>query len=153
MFYLHRLDDVPVVEIIRLVLPEVLVFIVSLLVLIVGLKLLKTELPQDNSEINATNSVSKQRHVSSVLDFIGEFLVVLLLAASGIILPTVIASIYFLSFLYVATWWSFYKTLGRKFGGFRIFLLIYCAIHILVLYLYQFQFFQDVLPPDDFIAR
>ncbi|KAL5021686.1 hypothetical protein ScPMuIL_000841 [Solemya velum] len=150
-FGLERLDGVPVVEIIRLVLPEVVIFIVSLLVLIVSLKLLKTELPQDSSEVSS--SKPRRKNVSSILDFIGEFLVALLLAASGIILPTVIASIYFLSFLYIATWWAFYKCLGRKFRGFRIFLLIYCAIHILVLYLYQFQFFQDFLPPDHFIAR
>ncbi|KAH3768390.1 hypothetical protein DPMN_169602 [Dreissena polymorpha] len=80
-------------------------------------------------------------------------MLVLLLAASGIIAPSVLSSVYFLSFLFLATLWSMYGNLGRKFAVFRVFLLVFNTCHILVLHLYQFQFFQQVISPTDFIAR
>ena len=68
-------------------------------------------------------------------------------------MPSVFSSLYFLSFIFIATVWSLYGRLGRKFACFRILLLIYSGAHLLVLHLYQFQFFQEVLDPETFIAR
>ena len=60
---------------------------------------------------------------------------------------------YFLVFLVLGVMWASYQSLGNRFSYFRIMLLLYAGCHILILYLYQFQFFQDALPKDDLVAR
>ena len=87
------------------------------------------------------------------VNLIGELLVVLFLAASGIAQPSVFSAVYFLSFIGVATTWGCYKTLGKKFAVVRMLLLAYSGAHLLVLYLYQFQFLQDAIDPSSLIAR
>ena len=140
------------IDIIRLVLPDVAVFLTGLLTYVVCFKLLPEEKNQ-SPELPTVVKPQKRRTVNSVLDFVGESFLVLVLAASGVIVPSVISALYFLSFMCLATIWSLYGHLGRKFNAFRIILLIYCAAHILVLHLYQFQFFQETVDPDSFIAR
>ncbi|XP_053400970.1 piezo-type mechanosensitive ion channel component 2-like isoform X3 [Mercenaria mercenaria] len=149
---LERLDNVATVDIIRLVLPDVVVFLTGLLIYIICYKLLPAEKNQ-SQELPTSVKSQKRRTVNSVLDFLGESFLVIVLAASGIIVPSVISALYFLSFICLATIWALYGHLGRKFNGFRILLLLYCAAHILVLHLYQFQFFQAELNPDNFVSR
>lgn len=72
---------------------------------------------------------------------------------SGITFPSVLTSVYFLAFLGVGTWWACYKSFGRKFAVLRIALLLYSGANLILLYLYQFQFFQAALQPQDFYAR
>ncbi|XP_052229514.1 piezo-type mechanosensitive ion channel component 1-like isoform X2 [Dreissena polymorpha] len=150
---LERLDTAPTVDIFRLVIPDVAVFVTALIVYIVCWKLLPVEAGQCQSELPTVVRSQLKRKVISVVEFIGEAMLVLLLAASGIIAPSVLSSVYFLSFLFLATLWSMYGNLGRKFAVFRVFLLVFNTCHILVLHLYQFQFFQQVISPTDFIAR
>ncbi|ESO89783.1 hypothetical protein LOTGIDRAFT_124598, partial [Lottia gigantea] len=76
-----------------------------------------------------------------------------LIGASGIILPSVLSAVYFVSFLTIATLWALYYSMGRKFAFYRGFLLIFSGLHILTLHLYQFQFFQDGVPHDSLVAR
>ncbi|XP_060599283.1 piezo-type mechanosensitive ion channel component 2-like isoform X3 [Ruditapes philippinarum] len=149
---LERLDNVATIDIIRLVLPDAVVFLTGLLTYIICYKLLPEEKNQ-SQELPTAVKTQKRRTVNSVLDFLGESFLVLVLAASGVIVPSVISSLYFLSFMCLATIWSLYGHLGRKFNVYRILLLLYSASHILVLHLYQFQFFQVALDPDSFIAR
>ena len=147
-----RLDGVRAIDIVRLVLPDVVVFLTGLLVYIICYKLLPQE-TTNSEELPTTVKSRRRKTLNDALQFVGEAVVVLLLAASGIIVPSVLSSLYFISFMFIATVWSLYGRLGRKFRCFRILLLIYSAAHILVLHLYQFQFFQEVLDPEDFIAR
>ncbi|XP_067651571.1 piezo-type mechanosensitive ion channel component 2-like isoform X3 [Haliotis asinina] len=149
----ERLDNVPAVDVVRLVVPDIAVFIVALLVFIICHVILKKEEAQQQ-ELPTTQVVrTRRRRVNFVIAFFGEFLLSLLIGASGIILPSVLNAVYFLTFLVVGTVWACYRKLGRKFAGFRVFLLVYTGLHILLLHLYQFEFFQDSLPPDDLIAR
>ncbi|XP_071091757.1 piezo-type mechanosensitive ion channel component 2-like [Haliotis cracherodii] len=149
----ERLDNTPVVDVVRLVVPDVAVFIVALLVFIICHVVLKKEAAQQQ-DLPTTQVIRTRRpRVNFVITFFGEFLLSLLIGASGIILPSVLNAVYFLTFLVVGTVWACYRKLGRKFAGFRVFLLVYTGLHILLLHLYQFEFFQDFLPPDDLIAR
>ena len=93
------------------------------------------------------------KHTQSFINFVGEFLVALLLAASGIASPSVLSAVYFLVFLAIATWWAGYQQLGRRFRVVRVFLLVYSAAHLLTEYLYQMQFFQEILHPDRLLTR
>ena len=93
------------------------------------------------------------KHTASVINFLGGFLIAVLLAASGIAAPGLLSALYFLVFLAIATWWACYQKLGRRFRVIRVFLLLYSAAHLLTEYLYQMQFFQEVLHPDSLLAR
>lgn len=151
-----RLDGVPFLHVLRLVFPDVLMLIVSVLVFVVCYKLLvprPTTTGQQEELPSISTRVSKKRSVDTIVNFLGEFTIAILLAASGIIVPSAIGAFYFLSFLYIATWWAFYKGLGSKFGYFKIVIVVWSGVHLLLLYLYQFQFFQEAVPPDLLIAR
>ena len=137
---------------IRLVLPDIVVFIVGLIVYITSYKLLPVETSQIE-ELPSTVKTQNKPRISDFLSFIGEFILLVFLAASGIIVPGLLSAVYFLTFIFLATLWAFYGYLGGKFSVCRIILLIFSAAHILLLHLYQFQFFQDAVSPDDFIPR
>ena len=157
-FVFFRVEPNDIGNIIRVVVPDIAMFIVSLVVFILCRKFIPRQTPNDDdpnlSHAESFSSVRTRIIQTTVLvNLLGQFLVVLLLAASGIAFPSVISSIYFLTFLGVATWWSCYKSLGRKFAVFRILLLIYSGANLVILYLYQFQFFQEALAAEDFYAR
>lgn len=79
---------------------------------------------------------------------------VVLVAAAGVIVPSLLSSFYLLSFYVTCTYWSSCKTVYyRKLAWSRIILLIYSALHISLLYLYQFQFAQLILEDGSFTAR
>lgn len=85
---------------------------------------------------------------------LSDFIFVLLLALVAVIWPCVLSAIYFLTFLLVITWWSVYLPLKRPvLNGIKIFLLIYSAAHLVVLYLYQLQVFQQHVEPFSFAAK
>ncbi len=157
MFVLFRVDTKDAANIIRVVVPDIAMFIVSLVVFILCRKFIPRTSDRDEpspSDASSLGSV-KTRVIrpTVIINLLGQFLVVLLLAASGIAYPSVISSLYFLTFLAAATWWACYKAVGRKFAVCRVLLLIYSGAHLVLLYLYQFQFFQVALAPQDFYAR
>ena len=94
-----------------------------------------------------------RQQTSVLLNLLGHIFTALLLALAGIALPSLLSATYFLSFLVIATWWGCYRSLGNRFAVFRIVLLVYSALHLVLLYLYQFQFFQEALDPANFYAR
>ncbi|XP_065315038.1 piezo-type mechanosensitive ion channel component 2-like isoform X2 [Gordionus sp. m RMFG-2023] len=103
------------------------------------------------------------------------------LAGCGVIYPTLPSALYFLIFIGSATAWACCKrflfrttqfcqdqkspslhgsvsdkTTNHTFNclmSLRFFLLFYVAIHILALYLYQFQNLQILFPPEELVAR
>ncbi|XP_055955380.1 piezo-type mechanosensitive ion channel component 2 isoform X2 [Patella vulgata] len=148
----QRLDGVSVVNVVRLAATDGLVLIISLVVFLISFFLLKREANQLTS-LPLITTKSRRRRGIPLIEFVGEFILNLLIAASGIILPSALSAVYFASFLILATLWSFYHTLGRKFAIFRVFLLTFSGLHILALHLYQFQFFQEAVPHTSFISR
>lgn len=135
----------------RLVVPDVIVLIISIVVFIVCKKLLQGDTQQTEQLLPVTRS--RKRRGTAISAFMGEFILVTLLAASGVILPSLLNALYFVVFLALATWWSLYKSLGQKFAYLRIAMAVYTALHLIVLYLYQFEFFQDALPHTEEWAR
>lgn len=140
-FGVCRLDGVPFIHILRLVVLDVVVLAVAILVFIVCYKVFSPSRDTLSSE-----DVTRRRRASRLhnfLLFVGKFIDVLFLAACGIIVPSLASAAYFLSFLYIATWWSLYRGLGKKFSIFRICVLIWSGLHLLFLHLYQMQLFQE----------
>jgi hypothetical protein len=93
------------------------------------------------------------QHSNMLVNLAGHFLVILFLALSGIALPCVLSTTYFVLFIGVSTWVSCCRGLGRRFAVVRIIMMVYSALHLVLIYLYQFQFFQAILPPNTLVAR
>ncbi|XP_064641354.1 piezo-type mechanosensitive ion channel component 2-like isoform X4 [Lineus longissimus] len=137
-------------DIIRHLAPDVLMVVISVIVLTLCSKFARTEPETDAQHVRTQK---RSTGTDKALKIIGEVLTLIFLTASAIIYPSVTSAVYFVSFIYIATWLSCYKTLGEKFAGFRIFLLLYSGLHLLTLHLYQFQFFQELLPYESLYAR
>ncbi|BFZ13182.1 hypothetical protein BsWGS_16220 [Bradybaena similaris] len=150
----QRLDKADVLNIIRLVVPDAIVFTISVITLVLSVKLSnrQAEIGTSSSETPLLGGVKKKTG-HQFLKLLSECLQNVILLVAGVIVPSVLGGVYFIVFLIVLTMWGCYKSTGRQFGYVRILLLIYTGSHILLLHLYQFQFFQDVLPPSDLIAR
>uniref|UniRef100_A0A668AP96 Piezo type mechanosensitive ion channel component 2 n=1 Tax=Myripristis murdjan TaxID=586833 RepID=A0A668AP96_9TELE len=62
-------------------------------------------------------------------------------------LPSLTSAVYFFVFLFLCTWWSFCRTFDNLiFSCMCVLMAIFSAGHLIVLYLYQFQFFQESIP-------
>lgn len=73
---------------------------------------------------------------------------------AGIMLPSLTSAVYFFIFLFLCTWWSLCRTFDTLlFSCMCVLMAIFSAGHIIVLYLYQFQFFQESIPPEDSLIR
>lgn len=73
---------------------------------------------------------------------------------AGIMLPSLTSAVYFFIFLFLCTWWSLCRTFDTLiFSCMCVLMAIFSAGHIIVLYLYQFQFFQESIPPEDTLIR
>ena len=139
-------------SILRTILPDVVAFIGSLATFIVCYKGLAGRAP-DEEELFDTSRTWTKRRQAAVFSTLGNLLVALLLAASGIMHPSLLSSVYFVAFVAMATWWSCYRTFGNKFGVVRVLLLAYSGVHLVVLYLYQFQTAQWMLDHESLLAR
>ncbi|XP_056276560.1 piezo-type mechanosensitive ion channel component 2 isoform X2 [Pseudoliparis swirei] len=81
----------------------------------------------------------------------GKVVVTILLGMTGIMLPSLTSAIYFFIFLFLCTWWSLCRTLDTLiFSCMCVLMAIFSGGHLIVLYLYQFQFFQESIPPNDY---
>ncbi|XP_034009014.1 piezo-type mechanosensitive ion channel component 2 isoform X3 [Trematomus bernacchii] len=118
---------------------------------------------EEEEEEEAKESTKRKilRHVaevaSKVKDIIGNLIttagkvvVTILLGMTGIMLPSLTSAVYFFIFLFLCTWWSLCRTFDTLiFSCMCVLMAIFSAGHIIVLYLYQFQFFQESIPADN----
>ena len=84
------------------------------------------------------------------------YFIAVMLLSGGIMLPSLASAIHFLMFLVLRTMWACHKAVRlrkKAFASVRIALMVYSGVHVLTFYMYQFQFFQDVLPPESLLAR
>ncbi|KAJ8337163.1 hypothetical protein SKAU_G00383830 [Synaphobranchus kaupii] len=95
-------------------------------------------------------AVSKVKEIiGNLISTAGQVVVTVLLGFTGIMLPSVTSAVYFLSFLGLCTWWSFGHTFNNLiFSCLCVLMAIFSAGHLTVLYLYQFQFFQEGVQSD-----
>uniref|UniRef100_A0A8C3WX98 Piezo type mechanosensitive ion channel component 2 n=1 Tax=Catagonus wagneri TaxID=51154 RepID=A0A8C3WX98_9CETA len=92
--------------------------------------------------------------IGNMITTAGKVVVTILLGSSGMMLPSLTSSVYFFVFLGLCTWWSWCRTFDPLlFSCLCVLLAIFTAGHLIGLYLYQFQFFQEAVPPDDYYAR
>ncbi|XP_030623248.1 piezo-type mechanosensitive ion channel component 2 [Chanos chanos] len=91
--------------------------------------------------------------IGNLITSAGQVVVTILLGLTGIMLPSLTSTVYFFAFLGLCTWWSFCRTFDPLvFSCLCVLMAIFSAGHLVILYLYQFQFFQDTVPPGDHYA-
>ncbi|KAK7944677.1 hypothetical protein WMY93_000405 [Mugilogobius chulae] len=85
--------------------------------------------------------------IGNLITTAGKVVVTILLGMTGMMLPSLTSAVYFLIFLFLCTWWSLCRTFDTLlFSCMCVLMAIFSAGHIVVLYLYQFQFFQEAIP-------
>ncbi|KAL0966952.1 hypothetical protein UPYG_G00302680 [Umbra pygmaea] len=116
---------------------------------------------EDEEEVEESTKMKILRRVAGVASKVkeiignlittaGKVVVTILLGLTGIMLPSLTSAVYFFVFLFLCTWWSFCRTFDTLiFSCMCVLMAIFSAGHLLILYLYQFQFFQETIPPDD----
>ncbi|XP_062285794.1 piezo-type mechanosensitive ion channel component 2 [Scomber scombrus] len=115
----------------------------------------------EEEEVKESTKMKILRHVAEVATKVkeiignlittaGKVVVTILLGMTGIMLPSLTSFIYFFIFLFLCTWWSLCRTFDTLiFSCMCVLMAIFSAGHLIVLYLYQFQFFQESIPPGD----
>ena len=77
-----------------------------------------------------------------------------LLGAAGIVHPCLFSAPYFAIYILLAGTWAANRTIkDRYWWMIRKWACVYSAIHLIMLYMYQFPYLQEVIPPDCFVAR
>ncbi|XP_071216825.1 piezo-type mechanosensitive ion channel component 2 [Salvelinus alpinus] len=116
---------------------------------------------EEEEEEEESNKMKILRHIAGVASKVkeiignlittaGKVVVTILLGLTGITLPSLTSAVYFFVFLFLCTWWSFCRTFDTLiFSCMCVLMAIFSAGHLVVLYLYQFQFFQESIPPED----
>uniref|UniRef100_A0A3B4E1R7 Piezo-type mechanosensitive ion channel component n=1 Tax=Pygocentrus nattereri TaxID=42514 RepID=A0A3B4E1R7_PYGNA len=88
--------------------------------------------------------------IGNLITTAGKVVVTVLLGLTGMMLPSLTSAVYFFVFLALCTWWSFCRTFDTLlFSCLCVLMAIFSAGHLIVLYLYQFQFLQDSIPHND----
>uniref|UniRef100_A0A8C9TX84 Piezo type mechanosensitive ion channel component 2 n=1 Tax=Scleropages formosus TaxID=113540 RepID=A0A8C9TX84_SCLFO len=91
--------------------------------------------------------------IGNLITTAGQVVVTILLGLTGIMLPSLTSAVYFFVFLGLCTWWSLCRTFEPLvFSCLCVLMAIYSAGHLIVLYMYQLQFFQEAVPAGDIIT-
>ncbi|KAM9308007.1 piezo-type mechanosensitive ion channel component 2 [Gastrophryne carolinensis] len=92
--------------------------------------------------------------IGNIIATAGKVVITILLGITGMILPSLTSAVYFFVFLGLCTWWSCCRVFDPLiFSCLCVLMAIFSAGHLIGIYLYQLQFFQEVIPPTDFYAR
>ncbi|XP_013370174.1 PREDICTED: piezo-type mechanosensitive ion channel component 2 isoform X2 [Chinchilla lanigera] len=115
--------------------------------------------PEDSTRLKLLRQLASvasrlKEFVGNMITTAGKVVVTILLGSSGMMLPSLTSAVYFFVFLGLCTWWSWCRTFDPLlFSCLCVLLAIFTAGHLIGLYLYQFQFFQEAVPPNDYYAR
>ncbi|KAJ7401265.1 hypothetical protein BTVI_97626 [Pitangus sulphuratus] len=119
----------------------------------------------EEAEFEETMKLKLLRRIASLASKLREFIgnmiittgkvvVTILLGSAGMMVPSLTSAVYFFVFLGLCTWWSCCQAFDPLiFSCLCVLMAIFSAGHLIGLYLYQLQFFQEVVPPKDFYAR
>jgi len=142
---------------VRIILPDVGVFVVTLLIFVSCRVLLheqRVSFDEGGAASAALNGADRTdaarpaeyrrlfKYGAMIADFLGNFIVVMMMGACGIALPSILNGIYFVLFVVVLTLWACCVRSGGWFALLRYMLLVYVASHVIMIHLTQFEFMQ-----------
>ncbi|CAF0821922.1 unnamed protein product [Adineta steineri] len=159
-FGLERLDNSNAIRILRLIFPDIIILAISTVCFVIIRRTIVTS-RRRNNELQISSSISQTANSStsiedqkklwprllSMLKRTRLFLQFIIVGFAAFVYPSIINSVYFIFFLTLAFIWSSSVKFGNKYTFARAILVVYTGIHLLILYLYQFGFFQEFLPP------
>uniref|UniRef100_A0A8C8HZN8 Piezo-type mechanosensitive ion channel component n=1 Tax=Oncorhynchus tshawytscha TaxID=74940 RepID=A0A8C8HZN8_ONCTS len=148
--------------VVRLLSPDLGVFVISLVTLVVCNRLVKkrddiTFLSVASDSIQGVSGYLLYRHrlgLTAMLLIIWDIFPRLYLCSPGITLPSAFSAIYFLLFIGVCTWWACHFPISHL--GFNVLCVMvgfFTAGHLVCLYLYQCPIAQGIFPPASLWAR
>ncbi|KAM7311193.1 hypothetical protein ISCGN_008100 [Ixodes scapularis] len=140
---LNRLDDLHVLEVLRLLALDFAVLFTSVATLLVS----------NRPVVDETTRPIPQRRWRVPSAVMGDFLVLLLMAGAGVLQASLSSLVYFAVFLGTATRLGMHLPLAKGYRLLRTCLMLYSAAHILVLYAYQLDYLQGLVPPSSLEAR
>uniref|UniRef100_A0A0N5AVK8 Piezo-type mechanosensitive ion channel component n=1 Tax=Syphacia muris TaxID=451379 RepID=A0A0N5AVK8_9BILA len=150
----------------RIVFPEIITFITSLITIIVcvGIRGNPTGhhhyastsnivLVRQSSVTQSTGREKLSEIANSVvlgLRRISDVSVLFMLLIAGIIQPSLLNAAYFIIFLFVMSWYSTYIPFSRRaHNRIKLIVITYAAIHFILIYLYQIPLFETFLLTDE----
>lgn len=139
---LNRADHIRALEAVQLLGFDMVVLFASAITLILCDKLALEE-----------HHVPSHRRRRAFLQLFSEFVVLVLMAAAGVLQASLTSLAYFLVFLWAATWLGMRKPLTSSYRAVRTVLLLYSALHFMALYIYQLDYLQELVPPSSLQAR
>ncbi|XP_023212212.1 piezo-type mechanosensitive ion channel component 2-like, partial [Centruroides sculpturatus] len=142
---LNRLDQLDLLHAIRLIGLDLLVLLLSIFILIIC-KCLERGKYQNTLKIRQTSGLSF---------ILNEILTLVFMITTASLQPSVISFVYFLSFFAICTLlaWNLNLLFQYKYTIFKVPLFIYCGIHFIILYIYQFNILQQFIHHQSFYAR
>ena len=192
------MNNASALNIVRIILPDIIVFILSIISLILCIKannndeeVAQEEKQQQQSsdgyllqqQKNLKMKYQTKKFTNWLIKISFEILFLNLLAVAGGLWPSILSIPYFLLFFIIISYWSCMKRnvlppfLSQKLdanttftvqqpptvnnngynvfleNAVKIFLLIYLAAHIILMYIYQFRFFQSYIHDDSLTIR
>lgn len=161
---LVRLDNLALIDYIKLIGPDVVVLITAIVVYTISSKLNPNNLltnemlpvsepPHHNEERGSPHDNTASQRRIAILTMFGKYICLMMMCLAGILRPSILSGVYYLSFLMLATSWACNMQLGRFFAWYCRILMVFLMGHIVALYLYQMEWIQELLPPDAPIPR
>ncbi|KAG5675805.1 hypothetical protein PVAND_005679 [Polypedilum vanderplanki] len=169
---LVRLDELDVLSIIQWLAPEIISVFGSIIIYIilrkgsnVNMEALNNE-PMSPGEVNIANGTEQQQQQQTqlpntefdiekwrILVRAGKIFSLLVLCATGALQPSVLSVIYYLTFLFAATWWGMNRQLERGFGIVLRVISVFMMLHITTFLTYQNPWPQEFVPPNSTLQR
>jgi hypothetical protein len=151
------------VFVVQTVLPDILAFSASLIVFVCCKVLPLTKVYGDGNpqRISVLSSASiRGRPVfpddAAFWNMVGSVATIVVMAACGIVYPSLLSLVYFVATMVVMTLWAAHVCDGRSnrpvWQGLRLALLVYTAAYLMLLYVTQFHFAHEHLWVDEHLA-
>lgn len=153
------------IELSKLQLVEILYFYLPELIMVCASTIIQRMLIKINVEDNASDSFVEitdpaesratwqQTSSISIAISIGKYLCLVIICLAGVAVPSIISAFYYITFLGIMTWWSCYHPISRGFAYLFRFVCLVACIHVSILFVYQMEWAQILLPPNSPIAR
>ena len=153
----HRMYLNNMMHILQLIGPDIAVFCVFFTNrMIYKNHLPKRHLSWENLQLQAVRTIYlMRRNTVTTKSEVSIFLITLIISVCGVIHPSGLNVVYLVVFFVIMTLWTYLVSMQRRKHVHRIsgFLSFYAAVHLIVLYVYQFHSVQKVLPRHTTFAR
>lgn len=113
----------------------------------------KFKFPIDLSTSKAIQTKVKLLRLKQITKYFFKIFFLVVLGSCGILNPSILSFSYFFLLIFILTWFGFNKKFSSFYVYLRILICVFSALHVITLFLYQFEDVNDKLKSDEFVAR